>query len=67
MNLGMVPQIIFLTAECISESQELIGIKNKWTKMGLELNINCFTIVTNSTHSTLKIFSENLKIIEMVE
>jgi hypothetical protein len=65
MNFGIIPPDFILDAECVSESQELIEIKNKWKKMGQDLKLYCYKIVTNSTNSSIKIFAQNYRIIEV--
>lgn len=59
MNFGIASPESLLMAEAIYiDSDETILIKNKWKKVGVELdNLVEFRIETNSTASIIKIFA----------
>ncbi|MBN9378045.1 MAG: hypothetical protein BGO14_00980 [Chlamydiales bacterium 38-26] len=62
MNFGIVANESILTAECITESEEIEDVREKWQKMGVDLkDLKCFFINTNSTNSILKIFALNFR------
>lgn len=58
MNFGIVASESILTAECVTDSEELISIRNEWLKTGINLeNLKHFKITTNSTNSIINIFA----------
>lgn len=58
MNFGVVADESVLSAECFNESKELYFIRQKWGNVGVNLdNLLCFQITTNSTNSTINIYS----------
>jgi len=65
MHFGIVPPDFILEAECISQSLKLDDIKKTWKQMGLDLTeLYCFRITTNSTNSTINIFSRGFQMKE---
>lgn len=65
MHFGIVPPDFISDAECIVQSKELDGIKKIWDKMGLDLSkLHCYRINTNSTNSTIEIFSLGYRVIK---
>ena len=62
MNFGIIASESILSAECISHSDELISIRNRWSSVGVNLEmLRCFKIITNSTNSTFSIFALGYK------
>jgi len=67
MNFGIVACESVLTAECVIDSEELNSIKEKWSKMNVNIvGIKCFKVVTNSENSIICIYSIGYRLIEMV-
>lgn len=63
MHFGIVPPDFILEAKCILESKKLTELKELWLKMGGDLaDLKCFNIITNSTNSTLNIYSLGYRI-----
>jgi hypothetical protein len=53
--------------ECITASDELRELRQKWLQIGVELGaLKCFLIKTTSTGSTLKIFCMGYSIVAKV-
>ncbi len=58
MHFGINPPDSILDAQCITHSEELDNLKKIWFEMGLDLSgLHCYRIRTNSTNSTIDIFS----------
>lgn len=58
MNFGIVACESILTAECITDSEELNSIRKKWIKVNVNLDqLKCYRIVTNSTNSVIDIYA----------
>jgi len=56
MNFGIIACESILTAECLTNSQELNFIRKNWLKANINLeSLNHFKIITNSTNSTINI------------
>jgi len=65
MNFGINPPDSILEAECITQSKDLDDIKKIWLEMGLDISdLCCYRITTNSTNSTIDIFSLGFKMTE---
>ena len=63
MHFGIVPPDFILEAECIEDSPELNNLKKTWASMGLDISqLYCYRIITNSTNSTIDIFSLGFQI-----
>lgn len=63
MNFGMITSESILTAKCYSFGEEIETLKLTWLKMTVDLKeINCYKIVTNSTNSTIEIYSFGYRI-----
>ncbi len=63
MNFGIVAEESILSAVCSSEDEEIAAIKSKWTPLGVELDdLRCYTINTNSTNSSLKVFALSMDV-----
>jgi len=63
MNFGVVAEESILNAVCSGDGDELSLIRNKWSQLGVELgNLLCYTINTNSTNSSLKVFSLSMSV-----
>ena len=57
-NFGVIACESILSAECYSENEKLHLIRLQWGKMGVDLEkLLCFHINTNSTNSTINIYS----------
>lgn len=58
LNFGILASESILTAECFDESEELDSIRQKWSKVGVDLRkLLCFQIITNSTNSIINIYA----------
>jgi hypothetical protein len=65
MNFGIVACESILKAECFYNSEELDSIRGRWSKVGVDLSaLKCFKISTNSTNSTISIFSLGFRVID---
>lgn len=63
MNFGIVASESILTAECLTESEELIAVRMEWLKVGVNLNnLKSFKITTNSTNSIINIFALDFRL-----
>lgn len=63
MNFGVVAEESILSAVCSSDDEEIPAIKSKWSPLGIELDgLLCYTINTNSTNSSLKIFALSIDV-----
>ncbi len=57
MNFGIVACETILTAECLTNSEELDSIRKEWSEVGISLeNLKCYKIITNSTGSIISIY-----------
>lgn len=66
MNFGIAPPDFILNAQCIMQSKELEKLKTLWANVGVDLSkLYCFKIQTNSTNSTINIFSLGFRLIEV--
>jgi len=58
MNFGIIAEESILSAECTSDSEYLHLIQKEWLQMGIDLtSLKCFNINTNSTNSSINIYS----------
>lgn len=59
MNFGIVAPESVLTASEDSDSEGLRRVREKWSKVGLEVSdLRCFSIETNSTASTISVYAQ---------
>jgi hypothetical protein len=65
MNFGVVPPDFILEADCTLDSDEISFIKKKWRSLTSKIeDLMCFSIHTNSTNSSLKIYSLGFRILD---
>lgn len=58
MNFGVIAEECILGAECISDNEVITEIQKKWKSIGVGLDgLLCFSIETNSTNSSINIYS----------
>lgn len=63
MNFGIVAEESILNAVCSSDDEEISAIKSKWSPLGVKLDgLLCYTINTNTTNSSLKIFALSMDV-----
>lgn len=63
LNFGIIAKETIREAIILNESDRLNEIRNKWNKIGVNLSdLKCIKIDTNSTNSSLIIYSKGFKI-----
>jgi hypothetical protein len=63
MNFGIIACESILTAECLTDSEELTAVRNRLSWYGADFSeLKCYRIETNSTASIIKIFAFNFQI-----
>jgi hypothetical protein len=63
MNFGVVAEESILSAICTEDNNEIASVRSKWSPLGVELgNLLCYTINTNSTNSSLKVFALSMDV-----
>jgi hypothetical protein len=58
LNFGIIATESILMAECFTATEELNLIRQKWSKINVNLeDLKCFRFVTNSTNSLINIYA----------
>lgn len=65
MNFGIVASESILSANYYQNSEKLDTIRNNWISFSVNLeDLTCFEFITNSTNSTIRIYSMGYRFIE---
>lgn len=64
MNFGIIAEEAIFDAECVTKSETIDKIQEKWGALGVTLNgLKCYKIITASTNSSVEIYSLSFEMI----